>query len=280
MQLKTLLIALCVALLPAAATAQSGRQIPLPQARDIDPSQLSDEELLDLLERLEAGRAPKARRVGLFGIPTGFGAGRGIWFASVAATNRRDRRQIGDWDASLAIGAGFGDPVNGIGITPVIDITSVSPFHFGESGKVGVKLSREMRFGGEWRGAVGLDLDNLLTWGDSRVLDPEWTLAVSAVRLGWPDWPHPVLLSAGIGSGVKARSTDPGWFAGAGVGLNERFGVSLGWYGDEAIGGLNFWTGKNGNLQISLGIGDIGNNVSGRRLLVAVSIARPFGRLN
>lgn len=269
-----------ILLAPCLASAQTVRQIPLPEAQSIDPSTLSDAELLDLLERLEAGRLPNRRRVSLFGIPAAFGAPRGYWFASAAVTNRRDRVFAGDWDASLAIGFGLGDPVNAVGITPVIDITSVSPHHFGESGKAGVKISRELSFGPRWRGAVGLDLENLATWGDSRVLDPEWSIAVSAVRAASPDWPWPVIVSAGLGSGVKARSTSPGWFAGAGIGLGEAWGASLGWYGDEAIGGLNFWTGRERNLQISLGIGDIGNNISGRRLLVAMSFARPFGKAN
>lgn len=274
------LLALCAALLPLPAAAQGIRQIPLPEAQSIDPATLSDAELLDLLERLEQGRAPVARRVSLFGIPTGFGAPRGVWFVSAAATNKRDRIWPNDWDASFAIGFGLGDPVNGIGITPVLDITSVSPHHFGESGKLGVKFSREMAFGAQWRGAVGLDVDNLATWGDSRSLDTEWSLSLSAVRPGGPEFPYPVLLSAGYGSGVKARSSDPGWFAGAGIGLGEAWGLSLGWYGDEAIAGLNLWTGRERNLQISLGVGDITNNVDGRRLLLAASFSRPFRNSN
>ena len=276
MRLPRLFAAAIAAMFALPLCAQSIRHISLPEAQAIDPATLSDAELLDLLERLEQGRAPMMRRVSMFGIPTGFGAPRGLWFVSAATTNRRDRRTLGDWDASFAVGFGLGDPVNGIGITPIIDITSVSGFHFAESGKVGVKLSRELAFGPNWRGAVGLDLDNLLTWGDSRVLDVETTLSVSAVRGGGPGWRYPVMLSAGYGTGVKTGTNDPGWFAGAGVGLSDSYGLSLGWYGDEAIGGVNIWTGRNKNLQISFGVGDITNNVDGRRLLVGASFARPF----
>ncbi|MCB1343235.1 MAG: hypothetical protein KDK24_19640 [Pseudooceanicola sp.] len=275
-----LILALCATLLPGLAAAQTTRFISLPEAQSIDPATLTDAELLDLLDRLEHGRAPKVRRVSLFGIPAGFGAPRGVWFLSAAATNRRDRVFANDWDASFAVGFGLGDPVNGIGITPVIDFTSVSPHHFGESGKVGVKFSREMPFGPDWQGAIGLDIDNIATWGDSRVLDVEWTFSVSAVRPGGPGWTYPVMLSAGYGSAIDKGGNDPGWFAGAGIGLGETYGLSLGWYGDEAIGALNLWTGRNRNLQISLGIGDITDNVNGRRVLLAASFARPFRASN
>lgn len=257
--------------LPEPATVTAAPPLP------VDPSKLSDQELLDLLEQLEAQRRGVPRPVSLFGIPSGFGAPRGLGFAALSATNRRDRGRAGAWDASLAFGIGFGDADRGIGITPVIDITSVTPYHFGSSGKIGVKLSRNIDFGGGWRGAVGLDLHNLVTWGDSRVLDPGWSLAVSAIRTTASGMP--VLLSAGYGSEVSDRGTEPGGFAGIGLGLGPRSGVSLGWYGDEAIAGVNFWPQSKRNLQISAGIGDITDRVSGRRLLLTVSVAQSLGWL-
>lgn len=241
----------------------------------IDPSSLSDAELLDLLARLEAQRRAEPRRVGLFGIPSGFAAPHGLGFAALSATNRRDRGRLGAWDASLAFGFGLGDATRSIGVTPVIDITSVTPYHFGSSGKIGVKLSRHFVLGTGWQGAASLDLQNLLTWGDSRVLDPGASLTLSALgtigRNG-----APLLLSAGYGSDVSDRGTRPGGYAGIGVGLSPRTGVSLGWYGDEAIAGVNYWPPGKRNVQISVGVGDITNRVSGRRLLASVSIAAPL----
>ena len=84
----------------------------------------------------------------------------------------------------------------------------------------------------------------------------------------------PVMVSLGYGSGVAARGTDSGAFAGVGVGVSRYASVSLGWFGDEAIAGGSFLVPGRENLQISLGVGDITNRVSGRRVLVALSFSR------
>lgn len=264
-------------LLATAAPAQTVHGPALPGA-DLDPATLSDAELLDLLARIEARRRPFPDRVATLGIPTGFGAPRGLAFASAALTDRRDRGRAGDWDGSLAIGIGLGDATRWIGITPVIEITSVTPNHFGSSGKLGVKLSRRFALGGTWMGSASLDLHNLLTWGDSTALDPEAGVSVSAIRPADAAFGFPLLLSAGYGSGVSRIGADPGGFAGVGIGLTESFGVNLGWYGDEAIAGLSVWPGRRKNLLISVGMGDITDHVSGRRLLLTMSIARSLGR--
>lgn len=272
--------ALCAALAAGGAAAQSlpepPKAAPGPApALPVDPASLSDAELLDLLARLEAQRRAQPRRVGIFGIPSGFAAPHGLGFAALSLTNRRDRGRLGAWDASLAFGLGLGDATRGIGVTPVIDITSVTPYHFGTSGKIGVKLSRNVALGAGWQGAASVDLHNILTWGDSRVLDPGASLTLSALgtvgRSGMP-----ILLSAGYGSDISDRGTSPGGYAGLGVGLGPRLGASLGWYGDEAIAGVNFWPPGDRNMQISVGVGDITNRISGRRLLASVSIAAPL----
>lgn len=274
---KVLVVLLCLVGLPV--LAQSVPRAPSEQnLADIDPSKLTDAELLDLLERIEAARRGLPQRVGIFGIPSGFGAARGLGFASFAATNRRDRGLVGDWDASFVLGMGFGDAVSGVAVTPVIDVTSVTPHHFGESGKLSLQFSRAMPLARKWQGAVALEFQNLATWGDSRVLDRTWSVAVSGVRPADDVFGHPVMFSAGYGSGISDRSTEPGAFAGAGIGISNNFGLSLGWYGDEAIAGAMIWPDPENSLQLSVGIGDMTNNVSGRRLLMALTLVRPFGR--
>ena len=270
------LLALLAVLMPTQGVAQSVPDVPVDAPLDIDPSSLSDEELLALLTQLERQRRVGPRQVGIFGIPSGFAPPKGLGFAAAALTNRRDRGRVGDWDASLALGFGLGDADTGIAIAPVIDITSVTPNHFGSSGKISVKLSRTLPMPDGWRGAAAIDLQNLVTWGDSNVLDRTWSLSASAIRLTRPDRRNPLMFSFGYGTGVSDRGTDNGFFAGLGAGLSEHYGVSLGWYGDEAIGAINLWPDFSENLQISLGIGDMTDRVSGRRLLLAVSVARSF----
>ena len=257
--------------------AQSLPDAPPVLSGDIDPASLTDAELLDILRRIEAQRQ-RPGRVAIFGIPSGFGAPKGYGFVSAAATNRRDRGRLGAWDASLAFGVGLGNATTGVGITPIVDITSVSPYHFGESGKLGIRVSRALPSRGAWQMSVAVDANNLLTWGDSNVLDTEMSIAVSAIRPGDARGRYPVMLTLGYGTGVSGIGTAPDFFAGAGVGLRRNLGLSLGWYGDEAIAGASLWPHPDRNLLISFGIGDITNAVSGRRFLMAVSFARPVGR--
>lgn len=272
-------IGLWACLLPLTAIAQNLPQPPVVITVDIDPSTLSDQELLDLIDWLEAQELSRPRPVSILGIPSGFGAPRGVVFASGALTNRRDRQILGDVDGSFAFGFGFGNARNGIGVTPLVDITSVTPRKFGSSGKVSVKLSRELSFAERWVGSAALDLENLVTWGDSNVLDRTWTLSYSAVRPAGPRARVPLMYTLGYGSGVADRGTTDGVFGGIGLGLSEYVGVSLAWYGDEAIGGLSIWPDDEKNMQISLGIGDITNRVQGRRLLFAVSFSAPWRSL-
>jgi hypothetical protein len=268
---------LLICLLPSLAMAQTDARPPSLASPDFDPSTLSDQEILDLLRQIEARRDYPQRTV-IMGIPSGFGAPRGFGFVSFAATDRRERVWPGDFDASIALGYGLGNAQTAIGVTPVIEITSTTPSHFGSSGRVGLHFSRNFKLGETWQGAAGLGLQNLLTWGDSSVLDPEWNLSFSSVRRADERLGVPILISAGYGSGVSRFGSDPGFYGGIGVGIHKNFGLSMAWYGDEAITGVNFWPLPERNLLINLGIGDTFNNVSGRRILLTVTLGKRFAR--
>jgi len=196
--------------------------------------------------------------------------------AAVVRINRRDRVRLGDWDGVVVLCFGLGDAIRSVWVTPVIDITSVTPSKFGTSGKIGVQLSRQVPLSSGWRGSVALDLANLITWGDSNVLDVEYGIAFSAVRPAGPQAALPLMLSLGYGTGVADRGTTDGLFAGVGLGLSDSYGASLAWYGDEAIAGLSIWPTDEKNVQLSVGIGDITNRVGGRRLLLSLSVSRLF----
>ena len=220
--------ALILCLFAAPVLGQGRTQVPVEAVSDPDLSQLSDAELLDLLGQLERERERYPLRVDVFGIPLGFGVAPGVGFVTLLATNRRDRVWSGDWDGSITLGMGLGDPENGIGVTPILDITSVTPYHFGQSGKFGLKFSRNIALGGQWLGGVAVDFDNLITWGDAKVLDPEVNVAVSALRGAGDGLPMPLLITAGYGSGVSLRSTEPGWFGGIGLGVTHSLAVGAG----------------------------------------------------
>jgi hypothetical protein len=244
-------------------------------AQSPDLSALSDAELLALLGELDRILAPVPRVAG-YGVPSGFGAPHGLFFASVSGTNRSMRR-FDRVDGSLALGFGLGDARAGVSVTPVVVVTSVSPDDFGDSGTVGLSLHRELSapFG---PASLAVGIDSLATWGDSAGLEPGAYVALS----GLFDVGRPVLATVGYGSGIADSGRSPGGFGGLAVSLGSRASLSLAWAGDEAIGGLTLWPEDSGRVQVSIGIGDLTDEVDGRRLLFSLSYARQglsgFGR--
>jgi hypothetical protein len=238
-----------------------------PAAAQPDPAELSDDDLLALLGELDRMLAP-APRVAGYGIPSAFGAPHGLVFASVSGTNRSDRRKD-IVDGSMALGFGLGDARAALSVTPYLVITSVSPRDFGDSGTLGLSLHREFDapFG---PAAFSVGFENLVRWGDSADLDPGAYVAASGLfEVGLP-----VLATVGYGSGIADSGREPGAFAGVAVGLGPRLSASLAWAGDEAIAGVTLWPESTGRLQITVGAGDVTDEVDGRRLLFSVSFAR------
>ncbi|MFN6979957.1 MAG: hypothetical protein ACK4OP_17640, partial [Gemmobacter sp.] len=209
---------------------------------------------------------------GIFGIGSGFGLDRGVGIISAAATDRRDRRRLGDWDGSVAAGYGIGR-LHGIGATALVTITSVTPRKFGSSGTVGLAFDRRFALGGgSGQGSVALTLGNLARWGDSAGLEPTASLAGSVVVPATvAGWPVAVMATAGWGTGVADLGRAPGAFGGIGIGITPRLAASLAWSGDEGIAGLTAWLGRDGGVQVSVGMADVTNAQNGRRLLFSLA---------
>lgn len=254
-------LAFLIACAPVAAWPGPGQKT--------DLSGLTDAALLAMLDQVDQ-RLKQMRPVAIAGVPSGFAMPRGRLYAGLSLTNRRDRR-YDTWDGSLSFGAGFGDPVSRLGAVLSVDVTSLSPFHFGASGKVGVSLHRELDVrSADWRLSLGLAGENLIRWGDSQVLSPEWTATATAL---WTpdDGPASVMVSAGLGSAIMRNSSKPGGFIGIGAGVSDTMALSLAWYGDEAIAALNYWPKLVKNTSITIGVGDLTNAVNGRRLILNLS---------
>jgi len=237
-----------------------------------DLSSLSDAELAALLARIDTALASPPR-VATLGVATGFGLPRGAAVVSAAATDRRERRPgRRDVDASVAAALGLGR-VAGWDATAVLGLTSVTPSEFGDSGTLGVQVSRAL-IGPEGRGhaSVAVGLGNLLRWGDSRGLKPSAFVAASTVQ---PLGATSVMATLGYGSAVAGQGRRPAAFAAAGLGVSGGVAVSLGWAGDEVVGGLTFWPTGAGRAQVSVGVGDVTNRLGGHRLLVSVSLGVP-----
>lgn len=240
-----------------------------------DLSGLSDAELAALLARIDGALAAPPR-VATLGVASGFGLPRGAAVLSAAATDRRERRAgRRDFDGSVAAALGLGT-LAGWQATAVLGLTSVTPSEFADSGTLGVQFSRGAEGQlGRGQSSVAVGFGNLLRWGDSRDLRPSAFVAASTVQPLGAEGGATVMATLGYGSAVAGQGRRPAAFAAAGVGLRGGVAASLGWAGDEVVGGVTFWPGASGRAQVSLGVGDVTNRLGGRRLLVSVSLGVP-----
>lgn len=201
------------------------------------PAQAEESVYLDTVRRLTA---PEPKPVSV-GVPSGFGAARGLVFASVAYTDQdRNTGVADDEDGSIAIGFGFGNPAEAIAVEVTIGITSVSTGAwgdgiFGDSGNMGLKLHRQVTGPASARiAALALGVNNLLSWGETADVPQNVYIAysqISDLRFGQAILPMNVTL--GGGSAISNVDRDPGVFASVGLGLSPDFSAGLGWYGDE-----------------------------------------------
>lgn len=208
-------------------------------------AQAEEQGYLDTLKRLTA---PEPKPVSI-GVPSGFGAARGLLFGSVAYTDQdRNTGVADDEDGSIAIGFGLGNPAEAVAVEVTIGITSVSTGAwgdgvFGDSGNLGLKLHRHVAGPASARIAtLALGVNNLLSWGETADVPQNVYLVysqISDLRFGQAVLPMNVTL--GGGSAISNVDRDPGVFASVGFGLSPDFSAGLGWYGDEwQIGAVFF----------------------------------------
>ncbi|ESW59685.1 MAG: hypothetical protein Q27BPR15_16095 [Rhodobacter sp. CACIA14H1] len=183
------------------------------------------------------------------GVPSGFGASRGLAFASVAYTNAdRNTGVAGDDDGSIALGIGLGDPGSGFALEAVIGITSVSTGFwgdgtFGDEGNLALKLHRRVAgLPGADVASLSFGVSNALGWGSTRDLPRSWTVAYSQVStLQVAGDRLPLNATFGYGTSISAVSREPGAFGSVGIGLTGSLSAGFGWVGDELqIGAVYF----------------------------------------
>ncbi|MCT4559226.1 MAG: hypothetical protein N4A61_14345 [Pelagimonas sp.] len=263
-------------------------------AAQITSAQTSDAsatEYLRYLESLEAQIGTPVRRssgggsASTVGIPGGFSIPKNTGFIAVALSDKRERSNQRDTDASGAFGMGFGDPVHGVGVDFVIGLSSLGKGtngfdakDFGDSGSINVKLSKQFAspLQAGHTASVALGVGRLHTWGDADKRDRSYyiagssTFSVNTNRGG----SLPGMLTLGYGTDIGTQEDKDGLFAGVGLGLNDWASVGASWYGDEAIAGMTFSRGMTPDLDVQIGVsyGDVGHANSDGRWMVSFAI--------
>lgn len=228
---------------------------------------------------VSAQEATARKHLTLTGIASGTVAPHGMAFISLALTNRRVGAPIRDNDGSLALGFGLGSAEDNIGVQVTASITSLSR-PFGDAGSFSLKASRRLS-AGRWHTYLGVSADYLAPWGQMRGQKASVTAALTgftSVRLG--SGYHPVMVTVGGGSRIRNNDTDPGLFAGVGLGLTTNLAASAAWTGDGLDLGLGATVPGLPGLDLSLSANDVTNRRNSRRLTLTATWALrdAFGR--
>lgn len=265
------------------AHGQTPLQSPSPAPQGPADAEAYLAQLRALARQAGTWRAAPAPRAATVGIVSGFGLRHGTAFAAGALTNRRERTGS-DVDASAAIGLGFGDPYNAIGIDLTLGLVSTTPpwsrrgnnSVLGEDGNISLRLHRNI--GSVFPGSttsVAIGAGNLVSWGDARNVPTNYFLASSTIaNLAIADRVFPTNLTLGYGTAIRNLERDPGLFAGIGVGVNSWLSVGASWVGDEWIAGINLFPRISDRVDVQVGLqyADVTRRVSRGRVNLTVSL--------
>ena len=202
------------------------------------------------------------------GVASGFGLPSGVGFAVAALSDTRERGQGNGADGSMALGLGFGDSINAVGLEVILNITSVLPSDFADSGTINVKFSRNI----DTNSAISLSVSNAVKWGDAKNNDVGTTFAYSR-RFALQG--RSAMISAGYSSNIGTLDDEPGGFVGFGLALTEKTSAGLSWYGDEWVAGLNtIVTILGEDIQAGISYSDLTNQNTDGRLNLTFAITR------
>lgn len=211
------------------------------------------------------------KNVTLLGIPSATTVPGGYVFASVAKLVSAPGLGLifDDSGASAAFGVGVsvGDMVD---VQLATSLTSLTD-DFADSGFFSLKAARRIE-GTAVPVYVGLTASHLGAWGDAAWRSPSYSAAVTAfpaVNIGAE--PFPLMLTAGVGTDVRIFNTDPGFFAGAGIGLTENVGSSVAWNGDDLDLGVSLRHRKLRNWGTTATLHNVTNRYDLRRVSVTVN---------
>ena len=209
------------------------------------------------------------KHVSLTGIQSGTVISGGAGFAAISLTDKR-APGLGQEDGSAVVGLGFGNAKRNVGVQVAVHATSLRD-GVGNSGYVSLKFSRRLLNG---RNPVSgsLRLGQLANWGKADGLEETAAMAFTRsmkMTLGNGEV-YPTRMTLGAGTHLRNSYTDPGVFAGVGIGLTETTAASIAWTGDGIRLGTKFRFDWAENASFGLSIDDATNRINKRRVIVSV----------
>ena len=230
------------------------------------------EQYFQQLQKLANYKAPRA---GVASISSGFGASDGQTYIAISYTDRDTQTNGADDDGSIAIGYGFGDPVNSVGLELTTAITSVSTGlwgdgNFGDEGNLSVKIHKRTSpiFGSAASAALGAS--NLTGWGGTREVPTNYSVSYSEINIFGTYNEYASNFTIGYGTGIAGVERDPGAFLGVGLGRGD-FSGSLAYNGDEFNAGLTYYIPRITGGSLGVMIGDLDNAQGRNRIVITLA---------
>lgn len=200
------------------------------------------------------------------GTPTAYGASAGQAYVGVAGYV--PLKKGGYVDGSVSLGAGFGNPVDSVGVELGVNLTSIGGqnFDFGGSGTVGLVVHKHLPDGT----AVAVGWSDPVKWGDAKTAkDTIYGVVTKSFDLNSDSSENklPLTVSVGVGTGafrskgaIKAGHNSPNVFVGAGLRVSPEAAIVTSWTGNSLNVGGSFAPFKKTPLVINTVVTDVTNN--------------------
>lgn len=188
-------------------------------------------------------------RASIASLPSGFGLSGGA--VGVTLSGLYAPRQPNRLDGDLGLAIGFGDPVGAVGFTFSADITSLHR-NFADSGYFNVSVHRQFRFTNGY-GSVQATVSGIGAFGTASARQVGGSLVGTFVT-GTPARPY--MLTVGIANDLNLTRDVEG-ILGVGVGLNDRWAVSAGVYGDNTSIGATYFPSQLPNVVVQVALRNV-----------------------
>ncbi|WP_163852306.1 hypothetical protein [Pseudooceanicola aestuarii] len=223
-----------------------------------------------------AQAAKPSASVTMFGADTAFILPHGSIFMGATATDPRGGVSGAGTDGDLSFGAGFGNPIDAVGLEVDVNVTSLSD-DFGDSGSLTLKVARALLLQPNHVIFGSVAASNLGAWGDDKASDERWNVAVSGLtQIEGPALVHPVMWTVGYGSDSVLSTpgsslTEDGLFAGVGIGVTRHLGVAISGTENQLNAGIGVTVPGVDGLSVSYGVNDITDNMNRKQQMLSVS---------
>ena len=231
---------------------------------------LDHRQLLEILSESEA-------QPSVIAVASGFGASAGAVFAAISYTDKDQQTKLDrDDDGSIALGFGFGDPVENVGITSVS-----SPWwgdgKFGDEGNINLKIHRHFTpriLNGISSASLGIS--NLWGWGRTKEIPQNLYLAYSEQGYFGRFNEYGTSITAGYGTSVANGESKSGFFGGIAV-ARSQLNTSISFIGDEIYYSGSYYPVTFPNVSISYSRVVPGGNILGSRNILSLGYTYVIG---